>query len=606
MRCLKLNKSRKNLNFLMLIALLAVFFLPSSSFNNYIAETPKLSQGVNLTIHVNEQRIPGIENVTADFLASPLGSGVDSVTVLSSGYIADDIYNYYTLLMQSGTATADVFDLDVIWTADFAENEWIVPLDPYLDPNELDDYTPGLVDACKYKGIYYAYPYYLNLGILYYRKDLMDIHFGAGMWSKSDFDTWEELNQTANYILNNQSGLLTMDDTDLVGYVGQFDAYEGGVVNFFEWCGSNGALDLITSDFIVNINTTDVSDAISFLKGLIAPQSFGVQGTPYIIPRYGLVDDEASSLIKWLANGSIFMRQWDFAYSSSQSYNIDFGLAPLPHFAGATGYKTSAVGGSILAVPSTTTGIAREAAINFIKFLGDQTAQEAELTADIDDETPGIQPLSNFPALKSVYLNPPSGFEWIKNWSEQVDLTLSRPVTLDYPAISDIIADYFSDTISCQLTPAEGLSSMQEDISNLFTKYAEIYVDNVKTEYTSESFNFIFYLRDVKDDAITDASIQAWWNGTDISSSFLNLGNGNYSVNLTPITIGPGDDPILLNLTISAPGFNDKYYEKFVSVPTPGGPITPRILGYELSILISMSLLSIVIIYIKSKKKSKY
>jgi multiple sugar transport system substrate-binding protein len=600
------NKSHKYLKFLMLIALLALFFFPSSNFNNYVAESPKPSQGIDLTIHVNDQRIPGVKNVTADFLASPLGSGVDSVTVLSSGYMADDMYNYYTLLMQSGTATADIIDLDGIWTADFAENEWIIPLDSYLDPNELDDYAPGLVEGCKYKGIYYAYPYYLNLGILYYRKDLMDTHFGVGMWSESDFDTWEKLNQTANYILNNQSGLLTIDDVDLVGYVGQFDAYEGGVVNFFEWCGSNAALNLITSDLEVNINTTEVSNAINFLKGLIAPQSYGVQGTPYIIPRYGLVDDESSSLIKWLANESIFMRQWNFAYQSSQSYNMSFGLAPLPHFAGATGYRTSAVGGSILAIPSATTGIAREAAINFTKFLGDHTAQEAELTADIDDGTPGVQPLSNFPALKSVYLNPPSGFEWIKNWSEQIDLTLSRPVTLDYPTISDIIADYFSDTISCQLTPAEGLSNMQEDISNLFAKYAEIYVDNVKTEYTSESFNFIFYLRDVKDDPIIDASIQAWWNGTDVSSSFLNLGNGNYSVNLTPITLGRGDAPILLNLTISAPGFNDRYYEKFVSVPTPGGPITPRILGYELFILISMSLLSIVIIYIKLKKKSKY
>jgi len=68
--------------------------------------------------------------------------------------------------------------------------------------------------------------------------------------------------------------------------------------------------------------------------------------------------------------------------------------------------------------------------VNLTKFLGDTLAQEAELTE-----------VSNFPALSSVYVSPPAGQEWIQNFTDQLPLTLSRPVHEDYPLISDVIAD---------------------------------------------------------------------------------------------------------------------------------------------------------------------
>ncbi|MFW9872899.1 MAG: extracellular solute-binding protein [Candidatus Thorarchaeota archaeon] len=430
------------------------FIVPDREFYGLNA-----SQGVELTIIVPDYQLPGVENVTDDFLASPLGRGVASVNVQSSGVVIDEQLTYLQTLMQSGTATNHVISLDVIWTAYFAANGWIVNLDPYLDSNEMDDYSPGIVTACKYQGNQYAYPYFMNLGALYYRKDLLDLHLPG--WTEADFDTWEELNVTANYILNNETGLL--DNPELVGYIGQFDAYEGGVVNFFEWAGSNGALDLITSIGGVNINTPDVKKAMEFIKALVAPRYTGVQGNDYIIPRQGLVDDEASSVAKWVANESLFMRQWTFAYGLSEGANIKFGIAPLPHFAGAIGFKTSCVGGSIMAIPTATIGNARDAALNLTKFLGDVLAQEAELTSDIDPG-PEYHPLLNFPALKSVYNNPPIGFEWIKNWTDQVDLTLTRPVHLKYPQISFVIAEYFSDLLSCQKTVDDALSKMERNV----------------------------------------------------------------------------------------------------------------------------------------------
>ena len=57
---------------------------------------------------------------------------------------------------------------------------------------------------------------------------------------------------------------------DLVGFVGQFDAYEGGVCNFIEWMGGNGVTNLFGEDGKAVINTTEANYAMEFLKGLIA------------------------------------------------------------------------------------------------------------------------------------------------------------------------------------------------------------------------------------------------------------------------------------------------------------------------------------------------
>jgi ABC-type glycerol-3-phosphate transport system substrate-binding protein len=479
----------KKYNIKALIVLLSLLSLMISTFFffpiNVYAE-PQSSQ-VTLTIVVTDQQMPGVENVTDEFLADPLGSGVTSVNVVSSGTTANEQLTFLQTLMAAGTASSHVIGLDVVWTALFASNGWIRNLDPYLDPNEMDDYVAGLVDAGTYQGHLYAYPYFNNLGILFYRKDILDTHFGVGGWSEADFDTWEELNATANFILNNGSGLLT--NTDLVGYVGQFDAYEGGVVNFFEWCGSNGVLDVVTSDGEVNADDPDVADAMQFIKDLIPGQYTGVQGNitdteppigpnsdynPYIIPRSGLVHDEGSSVGVWYANNTIFMRQWPFPYGKSISDGISFGLAPLPHFAGVTEYRTSAVGGAILAIPTATSGTDElQAAVNLTKFLGDVVAQEAELTSDSSAD-PGVQPLSNFPALMSVYSSPPTGFDWIANWSDQLPLTLSRPVHEDYPLISDTIADYFSDLLSCQKSVDDALDEMQRDLEEIVAGRPEV------------------------------------------------------------------------------------------------------------------------------------
>ena len=57
-----------------------------------------------------------------------------------------------------------------------------------------------------------------------------------------------------------------------------------------------------------------------------------------------------------------------------------------------------------------------------------------------------------------------------------------------------------------------------------------------------------------------------WWNETDVSTDIQNYGNGLYFISLAPITVAPGEDPILLNITITALGYEEKMFETYIGV----------------------------------------
>ncbi|MHA1777179.1 MAG: extracellular solute-binding protein [Promethearchaeota archaeon] len=424
-----------------------------------IAATPVKAQGVTLNIIVTDQQAPGVEAVVDDFVAAT--EGVDAVEVVASGTRADDQLTYLTTLLAAGDSEFDVIGLDTVWTAQFAENGWIKDLTGDLEAGEMDDYFGGMVQSCTYNGKVWAYPYFMNLGVMFYRKDIIT----RNGFTISDFDTWDEFKTNTNAILANETEQAL--NPDLVGFVGQFDAYEGGVCNFMEWIGSAGVTSIFDADGNPNLNTTKVQGAMEFLKGLVAPRYTGVQDTDYIIPRAGLTHDEGSSVGMWLAGNTIFMRQWPFAYGASKDTDIlnatdgsgnyiQFGVTAMPTKTGSADEKSSIVGGAILAINSY--GTHQDLAMKLIRFLGDTDAQKAELTE-----------CSNFPALKSVFDDLPTGFEWISEFQTAAEKTLSRPVHPKYPDISTEIADKFNDILGGIKSVEKGLGEIDEAISEIIS-----------------------------------------------------------------------------------------------------------------------------------------
>ncbi|MFX1256642.1 MAG: nitrous oxide reductase family maturation protein NosD [Promethearchaeota archaeon] len=101
----------------------------------------------------------------------------------------------------------------------------------------------------------------------------------------------------------------------------------------------------------------------------------------------------------------------------------------------------------------------------------------------------------------------------------------------------------------------------------LCNKYtAELFMEITNEIFTTEQFNISFSIIDEINYGIKGATFQMWWDGDDVSSNVVTIGNGLYYVLLTPKTVSSGENPLLLSVTISAPGYFDKCYEIYLAV----------------------------------------
>ncbi|BBY34774.1 ABC transporter substrate-binding protein [Mycolicibacter minnesotensis] len=90
---------------------------------------------------------------------------------------ADDQRLQLARRLTGNDRSLDVMGLDVVWTAEFAEAGWALPLsaDPAgrAEADAVDDTLPGPLATARWKGRLYAAPAVTNTQLLWYRPDLM-------------------------------------------------------------------------------------------------------------------------------------------------------------------------------------------------------------------------------------------------------------------------------------------------------------------------------------------------------------------------------------------------------------------------------------------------
>ncbi len=182
----------------------------------------------------------------------------------SNGQLAQLVAN-----LQAKSDLYDVIDMDVIWTAEFASNGWIIPLPQNQFP--LGDFLKPAVDTARYQGRLYAVPDYSNADLLYYRKDILA---KAGMQPPK---TWAQLQRLATTLAPRHG---------LYGYAGTFAPYEGLTVNFAEAVQSAGGSILSPEGTKVTVASSRALRGLDFLVNGFQ------QGW---IPRVALSYEEESS-----------------------------------------------------------------------------------------------------------------------------------------------------------------------------------------------------------------------------------------------------------------------------------------------------------------------
>lgn len=323
---------------------------------------------------------------------------------------------------QSGAApVADVYSIDVTWTAEFASAGLIRPLDE--SRLELDGFLPGPLETGRYDGRQYALPFNTDAGLLFYRKDLIPEpprtlaelveQIEAYFQRPPDPDAEDPDSRT--------------DPNIEAGFVGQLGDYEGFTVNALELIWATGE-EVVRADGSVAPHTSMV-EGVQWLFDGLRPRD----GRSIILPD-SLDYDEDRSRRAFQEGRVLFMRNWPVAYRLlTEPPPGEDGDPPMdPDLVGVTALPgpteppgPSALGGQNLALAATTDQ--PRAAQALIEFLTSERSQQILFEHGGLAATRGI-----------VYrdANVTSRYPYAETLREAVREAKQRPVTPHYTDFS--------------------------------------------------------------------------------------------------------------------------------------------------------------------------
>lgn len=243
----------------------------------------------------------------------------ERVTLVELPDSADETRAQMISELRSGRDRFDVLNIDVAWTSEFAAAGWISPLDRGRFP--LDAFLRPVVETATFDGRLYAVPYVTNAGLLYYRKDVLDLE------GERPPRTWAELARMARTIAPKYG---------LDGYAGQFLPYEGLTVNVTEAVQSAGGSILRDDGARVTVDSAAARTGLRFLAD-------GVRDG--WISRDALGYKEEESRRAFQDGRLLFLRNWPYVYADAGASGSKvagrFGAVPLP---GPDGPGTSVLG----------------------------------------------------------------------------------------------------------------------------------------------------------------------------------------------------------------------------------------------------------------------
>ena len=331
----------------------------------------------------------------------------------------------------------DVFSVDQIWMPRFTR--WSVPLDEYFSKGDRERILKYAMRSCYYNDSLYAIPLYIDIALMYYRKDLIDSLPDAKEIEKkiNSSITWKDLIDLKKKFKDNP--LFTF----------QADDYEGLMCIYTEILANmNGKI--MDGDSLL-LRTPEAEKALQLLCDLV--NKFKVS------PRDVFNFKEDDSYLYYLKNNGIFLRGWTGLFKNNivgKKYlylKNKISEAPTPHLEGAA--PVSVFGGWNLMISKFSSKVPES--VRFIKFLMSNEAQKVLF------DVGGYIPINNNIYEDSLYLE--------KNPQLEFDLNIVkhgiyRPFSIQYTNISDVVSYYLNLAIRGELTPREALIKADNEIKS--------------------------------------------------------------------------------------------------------------------------------------------
>ncbi len=334
---------------------------------------------------------------------------------------ADQRHQLYVQWLAARVPDPDVLQLDVVWTAEFAAAGWIRPLE--LPAAARDDFFPAPLAAARWRERLYALPWFVDVGVLYWRTDLLEA-------PPQSFAALERQAQAA----------LARGDVEL-GWIFQGARYEGLVTVFLELLAARGGAILDAEGRVV----VDREPAVAALAAL--RDAIQVSG---VAPREVLTWQEEPVRLAFQNGRALFMRNWPYAHALLRDPERSkvagrFAVAPLP---------AAALGGQLLAVNAASD--VPEAARLLVAFL---TAPEQlrERAARLG-QLPPRRSLYDDPELAEALAIP------VEDALASIERAVPRPVTPLWTELSSTLQVHLHRALSGQREPREALTAAADEL----------------------------------------------------------------------------------------------------------------------------------------------
>jgi ABC-type glycerol-3-phosphate transport system substrate-binding protein len=334
---------------------------------------------------------------------------------------ADQRRQLYVQWLNARASEPDVLQLDVIWTAEFAAAGWIAPLDRFAPP--VADFFPVAVAAHQWNGSLFALPWFVDVGMLYRRTDLIPR-------IPRDLDDLLRLARNA------------MQRTSVpFGVVWQGARYEGLVTTFLEHLGAFGGA-ILDAEARVVVDSEAAVQALTFMCDAVNAEG--------IVPPAVLTWQEEQTRFAFQNGQSAFMRNWPYAYGlmeerSQSAVSGRFAVSAMPGT--DRGAPTAALGGSGLAIN------AHSDQLDEAYLLIDYLLQPEQMIdrARVAGQYPPRPALYDTRELAAALPIPPADALAV------IEHATPRPVTPVYNQLSELLQVSLHRALTRQQTPRDAL-----------------------------------------------------------------------------------------------------------------------------------------------------
>lgn len=375
---------------------------------------------------------PWKEGIIKDFESKNPGIRINIIEGPNATNLLEDLYTSAFIL---GDSPYDLINMDVIWTPKFAAAGWLLDLTDRVTESELAAFSPKDVEGGRYKGRLYRIPMRSDVGMLYYREDLLK---QAGFNPPETFTDLIKISQA-----------LKQQDKINWGYIWQGRQYEGLAAMFVEILEGFGGFWVNPNTLEVGLDRPETLKAIAFLK-----QTIQTGISPPGVTTYQ--EEETRRIFQ--SGQAVFLRSWPYVWPLANEKDSPIrGKIAIKPMVSASGENSGAcLGGWGLGISKTTKH--PQEAWKAIQYFTSEAAQRRFILQA--GFVPSRRSLFTDPQIVATYPHYPQLLE-------VVEQAVLRPPIAQYAQTSDILQRYLSAALTNRMTPEAAMKAAAQETRRL-------------------------------------------------------------------------------------------------------------------------------------------